>query len=335
MDWVDLVLIPVIKGALILFILLTATAYLTLFERKLIARFQVRLGPNRAGPYGFLQPLADAVKLFFKEEVIPGHVNKPVYLLAPVLAMIPAIALFAVVPLGPDIHLFGRRIPLHMGADINVAVLYILAIASVGTYGVMLAGWASNNNYSLLGAMRTSAQMISYELPMGIIVASLLLITGTMNVVQIVEQPRPWWAWVWLLLGFPLYFITMLAESNRAPFDFPETENELIAGYQTEYGGFKFAMFYISEYLHMLTSSAVAATLFFAGWRGPFVDQIPLLAPVYLILKTLFVLFLYVWVRASIPRLRYDQLMAFGWKYLLPWSLLYLAVTAVLVVLFG
>ena len=334
MDWVGLILVPFIKGIVILFILLTGTAYLTLFERKLIARFQVRLGPNRAGPYGILQPLADAVKLFLKEEVIPGHVNKPVYLLAPMLAMIPALALFAVVPLGPDIELFGRRIPLHMG-DINVGVLYIVAIASVGTYGVMLAGWASNNNYSLLGAMRTSAQMISYELPMGVFIASLLLITGTMSVVQIVENPRPLWAWIWLWLGFPFYFITVLAETNRAPFDLPETENELIAGYQTEYGGFKFAIFYISEYLHMLTSSAVVATLFFGGWRGPFAEQFPLLGIVYLALKTVFVLFLFVWVRASVPRVRYDQLMSFGWKYLLPLSLVYLAITAVLVVMLG
>ncbi len=334
MDWVGLILVPFIKGIVILLILLTGTAYLTLFERKLIARFQVRLGPNRAGPYGILQPLADAVKLFLKEEVIPGHVNKPVYLLAPMLAMIPALALFAVVPLGPDIELFGRRIPLHMG-DINVGLLYIMAIASVGTYGVMLAGWASNNNYSLLGAMRTSAQMISYELPMGVFIASLLLITGTMSVVQIVENPRPLWAWIWLWLGFPFYFITVLAETNRAPFDLPETENELIAGYQTEYGGFKFAIFYISEYLHMLTSSAVVATLFFGGWRGPFAEQFPLLGIVYLALKTVFVLFLFVWVRASVPRVRYDQLMSFGWKYLLPLSLVYLAITAVLVVMLG
>ncbi len=334
MDWIGLILVPFIKGIVILLILLTGTAYLTLFERKLIARFQVRLGPNRAGPYGILQPLADAVKLFLKEEVIPGHVNKPVYLLAPMLAMIPALALFAVVPLGPDIELFGRRIPLHMG-DINVGVLYIVAIASVGTYGVMLAGWASNNNYSLLGAMRTSAQMISYELPMGVFIASLLLITGTMSVVQTVENPRPLWAWIWLWLGFPFYFITVLAETNRAPFDLPETENELIAGYQTEYGGFKFAIFYISEYLHMLTSSAVVATLFFGGWRGPFAEQFPLLGLVYLALKTVFVLFLFVWVRASVPRVRYDQLMSFGWKYLLPLSLVYLAITAVLVVMLG
>ncbi|NPA90994.1 MAG: NADH-quinone oxidoreductase subunit NuoH [Chloroflexi bacterium] len=331
MDWMGLLVIPVVKGAIILLLLLTATAYLTLFERKLLGRFQVRLGPNRAGPYGLLQPLADAVKLFFKEEVVPHHVDKPVYLLAPLLTLVPALALFAVVPLGPSVHLFGREIPLSMG-DVNVAVLYILAIGSVGTYGVMLAGWASNNNYSLLGAMRTSAQMISYELPMGLFVVSLILLSGTMSVTQIVEQGRPWWAWLWLWLGFPFFFITVLAETNRSPFDFPETENELIAGYQIEYGGFKFAIFYVSEYLHMITTGGVVATLFFGGWKGPFVDRFPLLGVVYLALKILAILFLFIWVRASVPRVRYDQLMRFGWKVLLPLSLLYLGITALLVV---
>ncbi len=331
MDWVTWVLIPAIKGLLIILLLLTGTAYLTLFERKLLGRFQIRYGPNRAGPFGLLQPLADAVKLFFKEEVVPHHVDKPVYLLAPLLTLVPALALFAVIPLGPDIHVFGRTIPLNMG-DVNVAVLYILAIGSVGTYGVMLAGWASNNNYSLLGAMRTSAQMISYELPMGLFVVSLVLLSGTMSVTEIVEKGRPWWAWLWLWLAFPFFFITVLAETNRSPFDFPETENELIAGYQIEYGGFKFAIFYVSEYLHMITASGVVATLFFGGWRGPFAEQFPLLGVVYLALKIVALLFLFIWVRASLPRVRYDQLMQFGWKVLLPLSLIYLAITSVLVV---
>ena len=334
MDWIGLIVIPVIKGIIILLGLLAATAYLTLFERKLVARFQIRYGPNRAGKYGILQPLADAGKLMLKEEIIPGHVDKPVYLLAPILAMVPAFAIFAVVPIGPDLHLFGRVIPLHMG-DVNVALLYVAAVASVGTYGVMLAGWASNNNYSLLGALRTSAQMISYELPMGIMVASLLIITGTLSLVQIVHGPRPLWAWIWLWLGFPFYFICALAETNRSPFDLPETENELVAGYQTEYGGIKFALFYLSEYLHMITSSAIMATLFFGGWRGPFVDQLPFLSVIYLGIKIVLLLFLFVWVRSSIPRVRYDQLMNFGWRYLLPMSLIYLAITAILVVMLG
>ncbi|MCS7220608.1 MAG: NADH-quinone oxidoreductase subunit NuoH [Anaerolineae bacterium] len=331
MEWVSVLIISLIKGIVILLVLLGATAYLTLFERKLVARFQVRYGPNRAGKFGILQPIADVLKLMFKEEVIPSHVDKPVYLLAPILAVVPAFAIFAVVPMGPDIHLFGYTIPLHMG-DVNVALLYVLAIASVGTYGVMLGGWASNNNFALLGALRTSAQMISYELPLGIFLASLLLLTGTFSLVEIVYQPRPLWAWIWLWLAFPFFFICMLAETNRSPFDFPETENELIAGYQTEYGGIKFGLFYLAEYLHMITSSAIMATLFFGGWRGPFAEQFPLLGIVYLGIKVVVLLFLFVWVRASIPRVRYDQLMHFGWRYLLPISLIYLAITSVLVV---
>jgi len=332
MDLISLVVIPVIKGIIILLVLLGATAYLTLFERKLCARFQVRYGPNRAGKFGILQPIADVLKLMFKEEMIPGHVDKLVYLLAPILAVVPAFAVFAVVPVGPDLHLFGYTIPLHMG-DVNVALLYVLAIASVGTYGVMLGGWSSNNNYSLLGALRTSAQMLSYELPMGVFLVSLLLITGTLSMVQIITQPRPFWAWIWLWLAFPFFFICILAETNRSPFDLPETENELVAGYQTEYGGIKFGLFYLSEYLHMITSSAIVATLFFGGWRGPFVDQVPFLSVVYLGIKIVALLFLFVWVRASVPRVRYDQLMNFGWRYLLPISLIYLAITAVLVVI--
>ncbi len=332
MDLISLVVIPAIKGIIILLVLLGCTAYLTLFERKLCARFQVRYGPNRAGKFGILQPIADVLKLMFKEEMIPGHVDKPVYLLAPILAVVPAFAVFAVVPIGPDLHLFGYTIPLHMG-DVNVALLYVLAIASVGTYGVILGGWSSNNNYSLLGALRTSAQMLSYELPMGIFLVSLLLITGTLSMVQIISEPRPLWAWVWLWLAFPFYFICILAETNRSPFDLPETENELVAGFQTEYGGIKFGLFYLSEYLHMITASAIAATLFFGGWRGPFVDQLPFLSVVYLGIKIVALLFLFVWVRASVPRVRYDQLMNFGWRYLLPISLIYLAITAVLVVI--
>jgi NADH-quinone oxidoreductase subunit H len=334
MDWIDLIVIPVIKGIILLLLLLTSTAYLTYGERKLVARFQVRLGPNRAGKFGILQPLADVVKLMFKEEVVPGHVDKFVYLLAPILAVVPAFAIFAVVPIGPDFHLFGRTISLHM-ADINVGLLYVLSIASVSTYGVMLAGWSSNNNYSLLGALRTSAQMISYELPMGVFLVSLLLISGSLSLVEIMSAPRPLWAWIWLWIAFPFYFICMLAETNRSPFDLPETENELVAGYQTEYGGIKFGLFYLSEYLHMITTSAVMATLFFGGWRGPFVDQFPILSIVYLSIKILALLFLFIWVRASIPRVRYDQLMKFGWKYLLPIALIYLAITAVLVLALG
>jgi NADH-quinone oxidoreductase subunit H len=211
----------------------------------------------------------------------------------------------------------------------------VLSVASVNTYGIMLAGWSSNNNFSLLGALRTSAQMISYELPMGLFLVSVLLVSGSLSLVNIMMDPRPLWGWIWLWVAFPFYFICMLAETNRSPFDLPETENELVAGYQTEYGGIKFGLFYLSEYLHMITTSAMMATIFFGGWRGPFVEQLPILAIPYLAIKILILLFLFIWVRASVPRVRYDQLMSFGWKYLLPIALAYLAITAVLVLILG
>ena len=213
--------------------------------------------------------------------------------------------------------------------------LYVLAIASVGTYGIILAGWSSNNNYSILGALRASAQMVSYELPMGVLLASFVIITGTLSLRGMVETPRALWQSLWMMVAFIPYFICALAETNRSPFDLPETENELIAGFQTEYGGIKFALFFMSEYINMITSSAIMTTLFFGGWKGPLVDQFPGLGLVYFFLKVVAVLFLFIWVRASIPRARYDQLMRFSWKFLLPLSLAYLAVTAVLKVVIG
>jgi len=334
MDWMSLVVIPIIKSLVMIIGLLTAFAYLTWYERKLVARFQVRYGPNRAWKFGLGQPVADALKAIFKEEVVPGHVDKPVYLLAPALSLFPAIVAFAVVPIGPSVMLFGRKVDLFV-ADVNIALLYVLAIASVGTYGIMLAGWSSNNNYSILGALRTAAQMVSYELPMGILLASFLIITGTLSLRGIVETPRPLWQSLWMMVAFIPYFICALAETNRSPFDLPETENELIAGFQTEYGGIKFALFFMSEYINMITSSAIMTTLFFGGWKGPFVAQFPWLGIVYFFLKVIALLFLFIWVRASIPRARYDQLMHFTWKFLMPLSLVYMAVTAILKVVIG
>lgn len=330
MDWLANLVIPLVKSVILIVALLTAFAYLTYYERKLVARFQVRYGPNRAGPLGLLQPVADAIKAIFKEEIIPTHVDKVVYVLAPALSLIPALIAFAVVPIGPSIRIFGREIALHV-ADVNVALLYVLAVAGMGTYGIVLAGWSSNNKYSILGALRTSAQMVSYELPMGTILVSLVLLTGSLSLTEIVSAPRPWYIWLWVWLAFPFFFICALAETNRSPFDLPETENELVAGYQTEYGGIKFALFYMAEYINMITSSAVMATLFFGGWRGPFVDQFPLLGVVYITVKVILILGLFVWVRASIPRVRYDQLMSFCWKYLFEIALVYMAVTAVIV----
>ncbi|MFZ2487841.1 MAG: NADH-quinone oxidoreductase subunit NuoH [Anaerolineae bacterium] len=338
MDWISLFLVPAIKSLVLIVLLLTSFAYLTYYERKMLARFHIRLGPNRAGPLGLLQPVADALKAIFKEEFIPGHVDKLVYLAAPALALIPALIAYAVIPIGPTLTLFGHPVDLYI-SNVGIGFLYILAVASIGTYGVILAGWSSNNKYSTMGALRTSAQMVSYELPMGIMLVAIVLTTtlatgtGSLSLVDLVQTPRPWWVWIWLWIGFPIYFICMLAETNRSPFDFPETENELVAGFQTEYGGIKFALFFMAEYINMIVASGIMVTVFFGGYNGPLIDRFPLLGVLYFVIKVIMVLFLFLWVRASVPRARYDQTMAFNWKFLLPLSLVYLAITAVVVAL--
>jgi NADH-quinone oxidoreductase subunit H len=333
MDWINLILIPVIKSVVLVVVLLTGFAYLTWVERKLISRFQQRIGPNRAWKFGLGHPIADALKMIFKEETIPSYTDKILFVLGPALAIAPALLIFAVVPVGPTINLFGKAIPLAV-SDVNIGILWVLAVAGLGTYGIILGGWASNNKYSLLGALRTSSQMLSYELPMGILLISVLLVYGTLNLNQIVTPatPIPWYLRAWLLLAFPFYFICMLAETSRKPFDFPETENELVAGYQTEYGSIKFALYYMTEYLHILGASGVAVTLFFGGWRGPFVEQFPILGLFYFVAKVLAMVFLFIWASASVPRPRYDQLLRFCWTFLFPVSLVYMAVTAVMVV---
>ncbi len=334
MDWINLVVIPAIKSVVLVVVLLTGFAYLTWVERKLISRFQQRIGPNRAWKFGLGHPIADALKMIFKEEIIPSYTDKVLFVLGPALAIAPALLIFAVVPVGPTLNLFGKDIPLVV-ADVNVGVLWVLAVAGLGTYGIVLGGWASNNKYSLLGALRTSSQMLSYELPMGILLIAILLVYGTLNLNQIVTPaaPIPWYLRAWLLLAFPFYFITMLAETSRKPFDFPETENELVAGFQTEYGSIKFALYYMTEYLHILGASGVAVTLFFGGWRGPFVEQVPILGLFYFAAKVLTMVFLFIWASASVPRPRYDQLLRFCWTFLFPISLVYMAITAVMVVL--
>jgi len=335
------VIAAIIKSIALVLLLLLGFAYMTYYERKVLGRFHVRYGPNRAGPFGLLQPIADAVKAIFKEEVIPDHVDKFIYIIAPALSVIPAFIVLAVVPLAPPFTVFGYIIQFAV-TDVNVAILYVVAVTSIATYGIILGGWSSNNNYSLLGALRTASQMISYELPLGIILIAIVLTTnigresGTLSLVEIVNQSRPWWLWLWLLLAFPIFFITMLAEANRSPFDLPETENELIAGFQVEYGGIKFAIFMMAEYISMITGSVIMATLFFGGWRGPFATPGTwygvLIGFGWLVLKVIAILFLYLWVRASVPRIRYDQLLQFCWKVLTPLSILYLILTAFLVV---
>lgn len=327
MDWLNLVVFPLIRSLILVFAVLTGAAYLTWMERKLLSRFQVRYGPNRAGPYGLLQPAADAIKAFFKEEVIPNHADKWVYLLGPALALIPALVIWAVIPVAKDVPVI---------ADVNIGFLWILAIAGVESYGLILAGWSSNNNYSLLGALRSSAQMISYELPMGLFLVSILMLAGSFSLVELVNSQRQWWEWLWLWIMFPFFFICILAETNRSPFDLPETENELVAGYQTEYGGMKFSLFMIAEYINMITTSTIMATLFFGGWRLPFglLEDVVWLGPLVLFVKVVMLLFVFIWVRASLGRPRYDQLMNFTWKFLLPGALVYMIITALLTLFF-
>jgi NADH-quinone oxidoreductase subunit H len=324
----------VAKSAFLLVVLLVGFAYLTFYERKALARIQVRIGPNRAGPGGWLQPLADGLKLIFKEELVPAQSYKVIFILAPIITVIPALIILAVLPWGTSVTLFGRDIPLYL-TDINVGILYIVSIASISVYGIVLAGWSSNNKYAMLGGMRSSAQMISYELALGLAFIGPILLAGSMSLVDIVEAQRPIWYVVYQPIGAIIFFIAVIAEVNRAPFDMPEAEQELTAGYHTEYSGMKFTLFFMAEYIKMIAVSAIAATLFFGGYLGPFVDRWPLLGPFYLFIKIMILLFLMIWIRATLPRIRYDRLMAFGWKVMLPAALLNVFLTAVILVLAG
>ena len=333
MDWA-MVIEWLIKAALLTFVLLTAFAYTTLLERKVLAWIQVRIGPNRAGPWGLLQPLADGIKLLFKEEVIPAHADKVLFVLAPVITMIPALIITAVIPWGREVVLFGRRVALYL-ADINVGVLYIMAIASISVYGIVLAGWSSNNKYSLLGGLRASAQMISYELALGLAFLPPIMLAGSLSLRDIIEAQRSMWYVVYQPLAALIFLITVIAEVNRAPFDIPEAEQELTAGYHTEYSGMKFALFFMAEYTKMIAVSAIFASLYLGGYLGPFESQFPWLGPLYLAAKIFLGLFLMIWLRATFPRFRYDQLMALGWKGLFPLALLNVMVTAGVLVLMG
>jgi len=325
----------IIKSAFIMFVLLTGFAYETLLERKVVSRMQFRIGPNRAGPGGLLLPLADGIKLIFKEELTPAMADKWVFRLAPIISMVVALITFAVIPIGPTINLFGREIALRL-ADVNIGLMYVLAVSSLGLYGIVLGGWSSNNKYALLGGLRSSAQLISYELPLGLSLMGVVMLTGTLSLVQIVNfQAGNFWDWFIFVqpLGFILYAICGLAETNRAPFDLPEAEQELTAGYHTEYSGMKFALFFMAEYINMVNVSAIASTMFLGGWRPPFGFIPEWTGPVWFFLKILFFLFVYIWLRATLPRLRYDQLMNFGWKVLLPLAIANVIVTAIMMAL--
>ena len=324
----------VIKAVVILLFCVTGFAYLTFYERRALARIQVRIGPNRAGPSGWFQPVADGIKLIFKEELIPRQAYKPIFILAPMITVFPALVILAVIPWGANITVFGRQIPLYL-TDLNVGVLYLVAIASISVYGIVLAGWSSNNKYAMMGGLRSSAQMISYELALGLAIIGPILIAGTMSLKGIVEAQDPIWFIVYQPIGAIIFFLASVAEVNRAPFDMPEAEQELTAGYHAEYSGMKFALFFMAEYVKMIAISAIGATLFLGGFRGPFVDQVPILGPFYLFFKIMVLLFLLIWLRATMPRLRYDRLMAFGWKILLPLALANVFLTAVVLVLIG
>jgi NADH-quinone oxidoreductase subunit H len=333
MDYL-LILEWIVKAVVILLFCVTGFAYLTFYERRALARIQVRIGPNRAGPSGWFQPVADGIKLIFKEELIPGQAYKTVFILAPMITVFPALVILAVIPWGANITVFGRQIPLYL-TDINVGVLYLVAIASISVYGIVLAGWSSNNKYAMMGGLRSSAQMISYELALGLALIGPILIAGTMSLMDIVEAQDPIWFIVYQPIGAIIFFVASVAEVNRAPFDMPEAEQELTAGYHAEYSGMKFALFFMAEYVKMIAISAIGATLFLGGFRGPFIDQVPILGPFYLFFKIMVLLFLLIWLRATMPRLRYDRLMAFGWKILLPLALANVFLTAVVLVLIG
>lgn len=317
----------VIKSLILIFFLLGGFAYLTWYERKALARIQARYGPNRAGPFGLLQPIADAIKLIFKEELTPARADKVMFFLAPIVTVVPVMLLAAVLPWGRPLTLFGREVTLAV-ADINVGVLFMMSVASIAVYGIVLAGWSSHNKYALLGGLRSSAQMISYELALGLSFVTVILLGDSMRLVDIVEMQNPWWFVLVQPVGAAVFLIATLAEVNRSPFDMPEAEQELAAGYHSEYSGMKFALFFMAEYEKMIVICGIAATLFFGGYLGPFVDRFPLLGPVYLLLKIIVLLFGMIWVRATLPRIRYDRLMAMGWKVLLPLALALVFVTA-------
>src|SRR5437764_4938064 len=330
----------IIKSAIVIFALLTAFAYMTLIERRVVAKMQGRLGPNRAGPFGMFQPVADAVKMAFKEQLVPAQAKKMIYLVAPIISVVVALSAFAVVPIGNTWtnchqHVCGPWDPLI--SDINVGLLSILSISSLSVYGIVLGGWASGNRYSLLGSLRSAAQMVSYETSLGLALSGTLMWAGTLSMVGIVHAQLN--QGIWFLaaqpLGFLLYLIAGIAEVNRAPFDLPEAEQELTAGYLTEYSGLRWSLYQMAEYINMITVSSVAATLFFGGWSffGFGLERVPGLSILIFLIKVAFFLFLFIWLRATLPRIRYDRLMRLGWQLLLPLAVLNVVITATVVAL--
>ena len=337
---VDTLVIPILKILIVLNATLVAVTYMVLLERKVIAWAQSRLGPMRVGPYGILQPVADAVKLMIKEDITPTRADKWVFTAAPIISMVPALIVYAVIPFGPEVNLFGRRVTLFI-TDVNVGLLYIVSVASVGVYGIILAGYASNSKFPLLASLRASAQLISYEVAVTLTLVSVILMAGSLSMVSIVraqESSHLWYAFV-QPLAFGIFVIGSLAETNRAPFDMPEAEQELTGGFHTEYSGMRFALFFLAEYANMIVVSSVATTQFLGGWLRPFpsvailsvLDVVP--SWTWFLIKSFLFLYFFIWIRATLPRYRYDQLMRLGWKVLIPLAIANLVITAIIRVL--
>jgi len=328
MYWIAGLIVLLVKMGLVLGVMLFLAAYLVWAERKLLARLQIRLGPNRAGIFGLLQPVADGIKMLLKEDVVPDAADRPIFLLAPAVVATTAMLMFAVVPFGADLRIGGQPVPMVI-ADINVGLLYVFALSSLAVYGVALGGWASNSKFALLGGIRGAAQMISYELALGLSLVPIVMLARSFSLVQIVEAQARYPFILLQPVSFIIFFVAAMAESKRIPFDLPEAENELGAGYHMEYSGMRFGLFFIGEYVHMQVLGALVAVFFLGGWRGPWLP-----APVWLLVKLILVALVMIWIRGTLPRLRYDQLMALGWKVLIPAALVNIVATGFFMLLF-
>ncbi|PNU21737.1 NADH-quinone oxidoreductase subunit NuoH [Geothermobacter hydrogeniphilus] len=326
-EWLVTTILILVKLGFVFFLLLTGAAYMVLAERKLLGRMQLRYGPNRVGPFGLLQPLADAVKLVTKEDFIPSQADKFLFFIAPGIAAVTALLTFAVVPFGPPIRLFGREVPLVI-CDLNIGVLYFLGLSSLAVYGVTLGGWASNSKYALLGSIRALSQLISYELSMGLAIVPVVLMARSFSLTNIVNAQAGLPFAILNPPAFLIFLVSVLAESKRIPFDLPEAENEIVAGFHTEYSGMRFGLFFVGEYINVIILSSMVTVLFLGGWHGPLLPGI-----VWFFLKVGFISFLFIWTRGTLPRLRYDQLMHFGWKILVPLALVNVIVTGAILLL--
>ena len=327
METLFFVVESIVKCIVVIGCLLTFFAYLTLAERRLLGRIQIRRGPNRVGPFGLLQPMADGIKALTKEDMVPAQADKAVFVMGPMIAVFAALAMFAVIPFGGTVHILGRAVKLVIG-DVDIGILFVFAFATLGEYGIVLGGWSSGSKYGVLGALRAAAQMISYETSLGLIVIGTVILAGSLRLTDIVEAQRHMWFIVYQPFAFLLYLVAGLAEINRTPFDMPESESELACGFNIEYSSMKFALYFMAEYVHMIVVASLVTTLFLGGWLGPFLP-----GPLWFFIKVCLVIFFFIWERGTFPRLRYDQIMQFGWKVLLPLALANVVVTALVVAL--